>query len=387
MGMLPYATVIAAGLSFVSCAAVDAPVAGDQRQGSHARVKKKAPTGSTPPTTAFVTMRDPVEDMFSIGMPKGWTNRVYSVRVYDVNTMVSTAISPDGSVMIFMGDPSMPQYWSPGNQFAQQMAQYNKMLKIESFVPAEQYFPDYVKRKFGKLPGFKITAVSSDGAERQKLQRRFDNAGARVHATVAEVDFSYDEGGKVRRVRIFGTSCDSGPFWGVTVAGIATTGNPDRYMPMVEAMGKTHKMNPAWQARQQERHQQAMAEIQRRSQIAMRQMTERHNANMAWIQDSAQRHQARMDAIHAQGDASTRAFDQRMSSMDTTQRSFLNYINDENTVVGSGGKTYQVDNSYQRYFMNKTNHTYVGGDIRMDLDKLRQLGLNPDDYEEVKVRR
>ena len=382
MGILPQAVVLATGISFAACAAVDVPGEPSQFAGKKASVAKKAQAGPTPPTTEIQTMRDPVEDMFSMGMPKGWANRVYSVRVFDVNTMVATAISPDGSVVIFAGDPSMPQYWSPGNEFAQQMAQYNKMLKIQSFVPADQYLPAYVKRKFGKLPGFKITAAESDEAGREKLQRRFDAANAPIRATVAKVDFSYEDGKRSFHAKILGATCDSGSFWSATVAGVTTTGNPDRYIPMIEAMGKTQKMNPAWQARQQERHQEAMAQIQRFGE----QMTGRHNANMAWIQQSAQRHQARMGAIQAQGDASTRAFEQRMSSMDTTQRSFLNYINDENTVVGSGGKTYQVDNSYQRYFMHKSDRTYVGGDVTMDVDHLRKLGLNPDDYEEVKVR-
>lgn len=373
---------LAAATLSSSCAAVDAAAPDVQAKGRKAPAKATMNSGPTPPTTNFVTMRDPVEDMFSIGMPKGWSNRVYSVRVFDVNTMVATAISPDGSVVIFAGDPSMPQYWSPGNPSAQQMAQFNKMMRIEPFVSAERYFPAYAKRKFGKLPGFKIVSSGTDEEEQEKLQRKFSERGMNVRATVAKVDFNFQDGGRVLHARIMGATCDSGPFWGATVSGIATTGDPDRYTPMAEAMSNTHKMNPAWQARQQERHQQAMAEIQRKTQ----QMTDRHNANMAWIQDSAQRHQQRMQSIWSANDAHNQAFERRMNSMDTTQRSFLNYINDENTVVSPSGKTYQVDNSYQRYFVHKTNRTYVGGDIRMDIDHLRQLGLNPDDYEEVKIR-
>ncbi|HVG57405.1 MAG TPA: hypothetical protein VNA24_02540, partial [Hyalangium sp.] len=77
----------------------------------------------------------------------------------------------------------------------------------------------------------------------------------------------------------------------------------------------------------------------------------------------------------------------RMSSGDTQHRNFLNYINEENTVASSDGKTYQVDGSYQRYFMHKRERTYVGGDTSMNLDTLRSLGLNPGDYEEVKIQK
>ncbi len=327
-------------------------------------------------------MSDPVENMFSIDMPKGWTNRVYSVRVYDVNTMVATSISPDNSVILFSGDPSMPQYWKPGNEIGQQIAQYNKMVKIEEFVPAEQFFKDYVDRKFGKLPGFKIASVASDEETRAKVQQMANDKGVNMMFTAAKVEFSFDEKGKSIHAQITGTTGDCGPFWIATVSGIATTGDPNDYKEMMDAIGKSHKMNPEWQAQQQQRHEQTMAEIARNTQL----MTERHNANMQWIQDSAQRHQQRMQAIWSSNEAQNQAFQQRMNSMDNSQRNFLNYINDENTVVSSSGQSFQVDNSYQRYYMNKSDRTYVGGDSTMDIDQLRKLGLNPDDYEEVKVR-
>ena len=65
-----------------------------------------------------------------------------------------------------------------------------------------------------------------------------------------------------------------------------------------------------------------------------------------------------MEAIWAQGDASMQSYYNRMDSMEHTQRDFLNYINEEETVSG-----------------------YVNfGDAR-----LRQLGLNPSDDEQVTV--
>ncbi len=73
-------------------------------------------------------------------------------------------------------------------------------------------------------------------------------------------------------------------------------------------------------------------------------------------------------------------------SGDAQHRSFLNSIHEENTVTNSDGKTFQVDSSYQRYFMHKQNRTYLGGNTGMNLDSLRGMGLNPNDYEEVKIQ-
>jgi hypothetical protein len=168
----------------------------------------------------------------------------------------------------------------------------------------------------------------------------------------------------------------------VTVTGISTTGEPEDYLDMVNAMGRSRVMDQQWQAEQQRKHEAQMAQIAEFG----RQMTERHNQNMAWIQRSAAAHQQRMQAIWSANDASVQAFNDRMSAGDVQQQRFLNYINDENTVVTPAGQSMQVDNSYQRYYVNRNDNTYVGGDITMDPDKLRSLGLNPDDYVEAKIR-
>jgi hypothetical protein len=83
-----------------------------------------------------------------------------------------------------------------------------------------------------------------------------------------------------------------------------------------------------------------------------------------------------------------KAYYARSASSDLQHQNFLNYINEESTVVNSSGQAFQVDNKYDRYYINKNDpNKYVGGDIRLDHDKLGSLGVNPDDYEEVKIRR
>jgi hypothetical protein len=339
---------------------------------------------STPPTTDFVTMRDPVENAYTMGMPNGWHNRTYSVRVFDIHSMVATTISPDGSVLIYSGDPSIPHYWSPAaaTPVHRDMARYHPRMRIEPFVRATSYFPGYVKRKFGVLPGFELGSTEADPEAEEKMRHKAAAMGIRMMPTVAKVSFRYTDNGKPMNALVIGTTSDSGPFWVVTVSGIATTGDPKDYVDMLDAMGRTYQANPAWQAEQARRHQERMAQIE----AFGRQLTAQHQRNMAAIQLSAQLHQQRMAAIQAQGDASMKAYYDRMASSDAQHRTFLNYINDERTVVDSSGETFQVDGSYQRYFVNKHDGTYVGGDSTMEIDKLRGLGLNPNDYEEVKIK-
>ncbi|MBX3232742.1 MAG: hypothetical protein KF837_35785 [Labilithrix sp.] len=350
-----------------------------------ASASASAAPATTPPTTELETVKDPVEDAFTLGMPKGWQNRAYSARVFDVHSMVATAISPDGSVLLYFGDPGLPQYWSPAHATPvhREMQRFNPRMKIEPFVRATTYFPDYVKKKFGALPGFALEETAPDAEAEARSAQQFVEAGVKMVPTAARVAFRYTDQGKPMRGLVLGSTVDSGPFWIATVSGIAAAGDPKPYLPMLDAMSRTHRMNPAWQAEQARKHQAQMAQID----AFGRQLQAQHQQNMAALQASAQRHQARMSAIHAQADANMAAYNARMASSDAQHRAFLNYINEERTVVDASGKTYQVDGSYDRYFFNKNNHTYVGGDTTTDLEKLRALGLNPNDYEEVKIER
>lgn len=343
-------------------------------------------TEITPPATEFVTLTDPVENAYTIDMPKGWSNRTYTARVGEIASQVDTTISPNGSVLIFAGDPYMGQYWNPdqANEMTYLAAKYNPAMKIEPFRPASEFFPDYVQNKFGKLPDFQITSSEDKPEIASQLQAKFDEKGMTMQATCAEVRFTYTDNGKPMQALIQGFSSNGGAFWVNTVVGVTTWkgGKPESYMDMINAMARTRKMSPEWQQAQQRKHEQTMAQIQQFGD----QMTAQHNANMNWIQQSAASHQQRMQAIWSANDASMRSFNERMASSDAQHSRFLNYINDENTVIGPSGKSMQVDNSYQRYYVNKNDNTYIGGDITMDQDKLRSLGLNPDDYEEAKIK-
>src|ERR1044072_1643414 len=376
--------IVLAPCVLVGCCGGDASSGGTGSGTDKSGEGKTASSSPTPPATEFVTVHDPVENAYQLDMPKGWLNRAYMARAYDVYTAVDTAVSPDGTVLTFNGDPSLPQYWNPdqATPIHYDMAKVHPKMKIEYYQPAEEYFPAYVQRKFGKLPDFQLVSQGIDQESTDKLNQKFRDAGVNMQGSMARVKFTYTDNGRKMNSLIMGGTCDSGAFWIVTVCGISTTGEPEAYIPMLEAMEETRKMNPDWQMQQQQKHQAQMNQIAEFG----RQMTAQHNRNMAWIQQSAQLHQQRMQAIWASNDASVQAFNDRMAAGDVQQQRFLNYINDENTVVTSSGTSMQVDNSYQRYYVNKNNNTYVGGDITMDQDKLRTLGLNPDDYTEAKIK-
>ncbi|MCC6271001.1 MAG: hypothetical protein IT190_06965 [Microbacteriaceae bacterium] len=336
------------------------------------------------PTTEVTTVRDPVENAFTVAVPVGWDSVAYSAGKFDVHREVVSSVSPDGKTVLFMGDPKLPTFIDPGSAHSV-IVEFDKLLEyyeIRAYQPAESYFPDYVTRKFGELPGFGITSVESQPGTVSSLQKSFVDAGLPApEAHAVEVRFEYTASGELIHGLVVGLTLNSGSFWQVDVLGLATNRDVEEYRPMLVAMSKSKQSNPEFTARFQADTQNNLAQIKAFGD----QFTAQHNANMAWIQQSAAAHQSRMEAIWAQGDASMQSFYDRMDSMDHTQRDFLNSITEEETVSGGSTGTRQVATGATNYWVNKYDGTYVGGDINFGDTQLRQMGLNPDDYEQVTV--
>lgn len=347
--------------------------------------KPAVSTESARTTSETETLRDPVEDAFTVQLPKGWHNKAYSARTYDIHRSVCLSVSPDGDTVLYYGDPGLPNYWTPAsaNEMTYKFAEAIPMIKIQEYEPAPEYIKGYAQRKFGKLEGFEITGVEDDPETAEAGRQAFLNAGLQSDLTAAKLRFQFkDKGAQMHGMIGLYISHMNGMFI-VDVGGISTKGDPNEYEGMLKAIRSSVKMNPEWQAKQNQLHEQRMADIRRQTEL----MTQRHHQNMAAIQASAARHQQRMQSIWAANDASMANYWQRSAASDLQHQNFINYINDEHTVVNSSGQTFQVDNSYDKYYVNKNNNSYVGGHSTSDLESLRKMGLNPNDYEEVQIRR
>jgi hypothetical protein len=338
------------------------------------------------PTTATVTMTDPVENSFWVDVPAGWDSVAYASGQFDVHREVVSSISPDGGTVLFLGDPKIPNYWAPeyATPVTVDMADALDFMELRSYTPAETFTPEWAQQKFSELPGFAINGVQSEPEIAAGIQQQFLAAGLQapvVHA--AQLSFQYDsERGPIRGLLI-GITVDGGTFWNADIAGLATNRDPEDYLPMLTAMSRSKTTNPEWSQRSAELHAQQMAQIQANIDA----MNAQHAANMAWIQQSAAAHQQRMEAIWASGDASMAAYYERMDAMDANQQQFINYINDEYTVATPSGQTFQVTDGYTNYYVNPSTGQYVGGDINLDDQQLIAMGLNPDDYQQVTIVR
>jgi hypothetical protein len=338
------------------------------------------------PTTATVTMTDPVENAFTVAVPEGWSSVAYSAGQFDAHREVVNSVSPDGRTVLFMGDGKIPNYWNPATAtpVIQEFAEALDFMELQPYTPAEDYFTLYADRKFGQLPGYEFIGVTTDHELVNGLQQSFINAGMSVPVmNAAQVRFDYAIEDTKMHGLLVGVTMDAGYTWQAEVNGLSTDRNVEDYLPMLVAMSNSKTSNPEFAARSAANHQQTMAQMQEFS----NQMTAQHNSNMAQIAASAAAHQNRMQAIWASNDANIQRYNDRMASGDNIQRNFLNYINDEETVQAPTGQTYQVATGYQNYYVNKNDNSYVGGDINFGDTQLRQMGLNPDDYQQVQIKK
>lgn len=326
----------------------------------------------------LVKLTDPNENAFSISMPRGWRNQAYLVRTYELVRPVATSMSPDGNTVIFIGDPRLPHFYLPTPQ-VQQMADIvamNPLTGISPLIPARDYFQGYVQEKFGQLPGFKITGIGANPALLRNLNAVAQKGPFNFKSDAVKITFSYRDKGKPMRAIINGNTSIFNDIWITGVSGVSSTGDPTPYNDLLLRVAATHKTNPQWQQQQQQLHEQRTAQLRQ------------DHANMvASFNASNQAHQIRMNAIKDASNASMKSWYEKQAASDAMHRSFMNTITSEHTVVTSSGRAFQVDNSHQQYFVNKNNNTYVGTSSNTSLEDLRRMGLDPSNYERVKIKR
>ena len=390
--------IVVACLTLAGCAGSGEDQAGAALPASSARLSPEAtepegqgdlppqePPAPVGPTSNFVTVTEPAFGSFTVSVPADWDNLVYATVDGQIHRTLVTSVSPDGQTVIFIGDPSIPSYWEPAmaDDITRQFAEWLDSMELASYVPAPDYLATYLNDTFGALPDYSVNAVTESPDVAQQRYGQYAAAGLAVSAVhVARADFSYtDDAGVPTSAIATATTVSNGGFWQATVGGIASTGNPDDYFEMTQAIASSIEVTPDFTAIQQQRHNQTMAQIDQWT----REMTDRHEANMARLHASASAHQERMQAIWASNDAQMTSYDDRMQSSDVSHRQFLNYINEESTVQSTSGSKVQVQTGFETYWVNPSTREYVGGDVGLDEQALRNMGYDPSQFERMPV--
>lgn len=339
----------------------------------------------------LITVSDQVEQAFTANVPEGWKNEVYLSRIHNTPRCIVAATSPDGTVTLSIGDPYMPGFMPPNPMIdhTNPMMNMNPMMQVAHYTPADQFFQYYLQQKFGQVPGFKMHRMERAQDFGQVYYEMNTKSGRQVTVTDVRIFFEFMYENKTCQALINGATINMGIAWSAEVCGILGAEKPEQYSPLLLEMVKSCKINPAWNQQQQMMHQQTMSNMQTNHQNQLMNwnvMNQNHNMNMQTMQNSFNAHNQMWASNQQTIDSNFQSWQNQQASIDHMHGQSVNAIKGEHTVMNQSGNTFQVDNSYEKYFMNKHNNTYIGTHSTTNLQDLNQShGVNPDDYEEVKI--
>ncbi|WP_224250168.1 hypothetical protein [Hyalangium gracile] len=335
---------------------------------------------------------------FTLSMPRGWRNRAWLHQGGPIPHQLATAQSPGGETALFLGDPTIPQFIDPSGVT---MFGPPPGMVVQPYTSIEHFLPGYAQHRFGGLPGFRPGAMVPSPELFRLASESAQRAGAaQAWITAGRLSFSFDEGPRRVQALVFGVCTGVAPLWFAEVHGVSTVGNPEDFAPALLEMVASRRATPAMQQRQmQERarsaaqHQANMALIEQ----GTANLRANHQQNMANLRGMAASHQAHMASLHASHDAHNAAWQSQQaaqsaahqsymqaSASDDSHRRFVNAIAEERTVVDGAGNTYQVADGYDRYFRRRSDGAWIGTRDHRDLSGIP--GVNPDDYDEVKIK-
>lgn len=362
------------------------------RRDTRRRMDLPPPPPSLDPD-AWETVLDPVEQAFTVSMPRGWQNRAWLRRNGAMVREIATSTSPGGGTALFMGDPTLPMFCDPSVMMPLPGS------VVRPYQSVEHVLPGYVQGRFGSSPGFRILGMAPFPELFHLLGERARRAGAaQVWITAGRLRFEYQEGGATVNAVLVAACVSFAPVWVIEVGGVCTDGDPDAYLPALLGLYATRAPTPAMHQRQMEErarsaanHQAVMAQLDQNAAM----LRSNHASNMATLQGMAASHQAHMGSLHAAHDAQLAGWQATqaqndgahaaaMRAEDTGHRRFLNAIAEERTVVDPDGHTHQVADGFDRYFRRRSDGAWIG--TRGDRDLSGLPGVDPSQFDEARIK-
>lgn len=340
--------------------------------------------------TEWQAVAEANEGSFTVDLPAGWKHDVRMLRFGTEQRRVVQAASPDGTVQLFAHDPELPSYYEPGSG----MFVSPPLQQVAPYINAEGYVSDYLRARFGGLPGFRLEGIRPEPEIAATTMRRGTEQGINSLVTAVSARF----GCQGFEALLIGSTTSMGPLWIADVAVLlCTAGDVEQYRETLLRVCGSERTNPQWRAVQNQQFASTMAFNRQQDALRLNQLQDLH----------AQR----MGDIAAAGAANTRLHDERMRTADAAHASFLerldrpfagdadgrppgldpqhswiNMVREEETVRTASGEDVQVDAGADRYFVDERNRRWVGATGSADANDFRAAGLNPDDYREGQVR-
>ena len=311
-----------------------------------------APAGMT-------TFTDPTENAFTVAVPQGWAVKggVQRSSPLAAKTWVQ-ATSPDGSTVISIGDPQIPNFTLPSTQHpaGTTVQGASGQTPVAPYENAAQFAADYAQRAFGAAcPGLTQTGVQPAADLVQKAQDAMAKTAASVGAPAPQLQydgaaaaFSCQVGGAPYAVGVIDVTSEQQLNFGLGSWGVpiilsyrAPAANQAQTDQLARQMEASLQPNPQWVAQMAAVAKQQLAANQQAGRQAQAQLTAQEGAENHMLNANEAAANARLNAGHtafmqqfnAQGAARNAAFAQQQYNKETGQQSEMRYINNQTCIA------------------------------------------------------
>ena len=319
-----------------------------------------APTAKPIGATKFVTWTDPRENAFTISIPEGWkaVGGAYRLSATDVRIGVVLG-SPDGQMRVLLGDSNLGTFIEPNQMMAyaglREGGYYGlgdgSQLLIERYLTGQQFAQTYARMYVSReCSGLQIASNNArpDLAE-TFLQAARAEGMPRPQLTAGDVTFTCTMGATaVRGTLVTATLLpfpgQSGLWYVYRLYGYLATPERQQDAEKVSQQGvQSFRINPQWQAQQQQIAGAAVAADNARSQ-----------------QIRARAMQAIQEDQRQTSDIIMKGWEQRSQVYDEISRRRENAILGTLDVIDpETGARYKIDNYSDYHWMN--NQGYIAG--------------------------
>jgi hypothetical protein len=217
--------------------------------------KPTAPSGDI----VWVRYEDPLEQAFTMEVPKGWTVKAGMFRLgfQDYRLMVDIT-SPDAKINFRLGDVSVPQYFLP-NQFHREGEVddlgASGQARFERYRTGQDFAAAYGKARFARL------CWKSGQRQTTLPPLTKTDAPEGMRATEGEATFTCDDSLGERTAYTYAQTSINGENWQVT--NLASYVAPEAEVAFVRSViihvRKTYHINPSWLQYQREMGERGMA--------------------------------------------------------------------------------------------------------------------------------
>ncbi|MGA9782819.1 MAG: hypothetical protein WBQ52_11715 [Terracidiphilus sp.] len=283
-------------------------------RGSAARGTGAQVTHAAGSSLTWVSYQDPLEQAFTVEVPRGWTTRGGLIRMgYSDERPMVDLTSPDGQINVRIGDVSIPVYTPPNQYHNREGEVYDLGAQAQLIVARYRTGPEfavlYSHVRFYQDCHDPTPDTANVGFT---VPDYIPQEGTPEQTSTGQIAYLCDGGKRVAYAYV--RTVSNGGIWSVPTLGsyLSPTGRVALARSVLEHCARTFKLNPAW--------------IEKQKQLdayALQYQRQRQQQRMAEMAEQQRQFEAKMQAMRDQ----VSSFEHRQQSFANQQQGFLNILN------------------------------------------------------------